>query len=49
MESLNVITVIIYIFNRLRGASEALILMEYFSCVMGAVIYGRKKISVAVK
>jgi hypothetical protein len=49
MESLNVITIIIYIFNRVGGASETLILVGYFFYIMGAVIYGRKKMFVIIK
>jgi hypothetical protein len=49
VESLNVITVTVYTSNRLGGAPEALILVGCLPCVMGAVTYGRKKMSVAVK
>jgi hypothetical protein len=49
VELLNVITVTVYTSNRLGGAPEALILVGCLACVMGAVTYGRKKVSVAVK
>jgi hypothetical protein len=49
VESLNVIIITVYTSNRLGGPSEALILVGCLPCVMGAVTYGRKKMSVVVK
>jgi hypothetical protein len=49
VELLNVITVTVYTSNRLGGGPEALILAGCLPYVMGAVTYGRKKVSVAVK
>jgi hypothetical protein len=48
MELLNVITVTGHTSNRLGGPPEALILVGS-PCVMEAVTYGRKKVSVAAK
>jgi hypothetical protein len=45
MELLNVITVTGHTSNRLGGGPEALILVGCLAYVMGAVTYGRKKVS----